>query len=248
MIADKIHHLNHFRPRTEKIKYIILHCSLGTPEKQINILDELGLSVHYIIGRDNTITEVLSPEKVAFHAGLSKWQQSEDKSLNNSSIGIEIETLTLGQSKKDYTRGQMKKLYELLSELSQKYNIKPENILAHSDIAPTRKPDPGLSFPWKCLAKHGFGIWYNQHKLAAETNEINLLQTIGYDTTDLPAARYAFCRHFFPEEVFIESDITTLLNTPYPADFIPKELKKYLRRLRAAADAASSIKHKKNER
>lgn len=237
MTPDKIHHLPHFRPRTEKIKYIIIHCSRGTPEEQIQILDKLGLSVHYIIGRDKTITEVLPPEKVGFHAGLSNWQNDVEKSLNNISIGIEIEAPTLGQSPEDYSRKQMQKLYELLNTLCTKYTIKPENILGHSDIAPTRKPDPGLSFPWKRLSRHGFGIWYNQHKLATETNETKLLQTIGYDTADLPAARYAFCRHFFPQEVFIESNIQTLVNTPYPANFTPQDPQKYLQILQATAYA-----------
>lgn len=237
MIPDEIYHLPHCRDRNEEIKYIIIHCSLGNSEKQIQTLDELGLSVHYIIGRNRKITEVLSPKKVAFHAGLSRWQQSAEKSLNNCSIGIEIETLSLGQASIDYPRGVIKKLCDLLSILCQTYHIKPENILAHSDIAPARKPDPGVSFPWKRLVKHGFGVWYNQQRLSLETDEIKLLETIGYDTTNLPAARYAFCRHFFPKEISFISDINTLLNTPYPANFSPKEQKKYLKILRATAHA-----------
>lgn len=240
MIADEISHLPHFRPRTEPIKYIIIHCSLGTPKEQIKTLDSLALSTHYIIGRNGKITETLSPEKVAFHAGLSNWRQSKDTSLNNSSIGIELETLTLGQSKEDYPLRQMKKLYKLLNELCPKYNIRKENILAHSDIAPTRKPDPGVAFPWKRLAKHGFGLWYNERRLSKETNETTLLETIGYDTKNLPAARYAFCRHFIPQEVFVENDLQKLLTTPYPLNFTPKDQKKYLKILRATAHAFKS--------
>lgn len=244
MIPDKINHINHFRDRKEPIKYIIIHCSIGTADEQIKNLDELGLSVHYILGRNQKITEVLPPKKAAFHAGRSRWLQSRQKSLNDCSIGIEIETLTLGQSSKDYTRGQMKKLYELLEELTLKYHIRPENILAHSDIAPTRKPDPGVSFPWKKLIRHGFGVWYNLRDISKETNETKLLNAIGYDTTNLTAARYAFCRRFFPAEVSVQPDIKTLLDTPYPANFIPKAEKKYLRILRATAYAFAEQRKK----
>lgn len=242
---DRVSHSQHYRKRTEPIKYIILHCSLGTPEKQIKTLDELGLSVHYIIGRDNTTTEVLPPNLVAYHAGESHWQNSPESSLNGCSIGIEIETTTLGQSSKDYQVGVMKKLYSLLTFLSKKYKIRRENILGHSDIAPSRKPDPGVGFPWKKLYQYDLGIWYSQRCLDKETDEIKLLQTIGYDTSNLNAARYAFCRRFIPEEIFVESDITKLLNNPYPTDFHPKNSERYLLTLRAVAFSFNKERQKR---
>ncbi len=232
---DRVAHSGHYRKRTEPIKYIILHCSLGTPKEQIKTLDELGLSVHYIIGRDNTTTEVLPPSLVAYHAGISRWQNSKDKSLNECSIGIEIETQTLGQSPADYQIGVMKKLYSLLNALCRKYKIRRENILGHSDIAPTRKPDPGAAFPWKKLYQYNLGIWYSLRRLDKETDEEKLLNTIGYDITDLSAARYAFCRRYLPEEVFVEQDIQKLLESPYPAGFAPQNKDKYMHILRAVS-------------
>ncbi|MCM1324707.1 MAG: N-acetylmuramoyl-L-alanine amidase [Acetobacter sp.] len=227
--------LPHCRERTEPVKFIIIHCSLGTPEKQLKTLDELGLSTHYIIGKDGTITSIIPPTKVAYHAGLSRWNNSEGTSLNGSSIGIELETQTLGQSPDDFPLALRKSLKSILQDLVIKYKIRKENILGHSDVSPTRKPDPGKCFPWRELYKHNFNVWYNLHCLSKETDEVKLLQTIGYDTSDLPAARYAFCRHYMPEEVFVESDIQKLLDNPYPKDFSPKNQYLYHRILRGVA-------------
>lgn len=240
---DTIHHLPHNRPREEQIKYIIIHCSRGTAKEQIQTLDRLGLSVHYIIDRKGEITEVVPPSLVAYHAGISRWQNSPQKSLNGCSIGIEFESADLGQ-RKNFTPRSVNKLVRLLSHLMFVYKIRPENILGHSDIAPTRKPDPGAAFPWKRLAKELTSVWYDTDKLLKETNEQKLLETIGYDTADLPAARYAFCRHFFPKEVQIIEDITILVNSPYPKDFTPKDYPRYITYLRAAAYAYENARTK----
>lgn len=241
---DLIMHSKHYRERTEPIKYIIIHCSAPSPENQIKLLDDLGLSVHYIIGKHGKLVETLPPEKVAYHAGESHWQDSEGKSLNGCSIGIELENPNLGQSPEDYTRGQIYKLVRLLKELIFKYKIRKENILGHSDIAPARKPDPGAGFPWKKLMEKDVNIWYNLTMYEKETNETELLKIIGYDTTNLVAARYAFCRHFIPEEVIIEPDIMKLLDNPYPKDFMPKNQEGYIRILRATARAYTKIRER----
>lgn len=240
MTALKINHhaqTSHYRPRVEPIKYIVIHCSAPSPAKQLEILDELGLSTHYIISANGLLTELLPPEKVAYHAGKSRWHNSTGESLNGSSIGIEIENSSLGQEKGSYSAACMKKLYALLRYLCEKYDIRPENIVGHSDISPTRKPDPGAAFPWQRLHRQNLIPWYDLRRLTAETDEKRLLQIIGYDTTDLAAARYAFCRRFMPWEVAVEPDIQKLLDTPYPKDFTPKKPTRYRQILRAAANA-----------
>lgn len=234
---DHIAPSKHFRERTSPIKYIIIHASATPVEEQLKTLDELGLSAHYIISTTGELTELLPPEKVAFHAGLSSWQNSPEKSLNDCSIGIEIETPSLGQTKGSYKTRCMRKLYLLLRYLTHTYQIRKENILGHSDIAPTRKPDPGLAFPWHKLSVNGLAVWYSLTALSEETDEIKLLQTIGYNTTDLPAARYAFCRHFIPQEIFVETSLQQLLDNPYPKDFTPKDQSQYQNILRAVAYA-----------
>lgn len=233
--ADYIHHLPDYRERTEPIKYIIIHCSRSKPKKQIETLEHLGLSAHYIIGRDAKLYETLEIEKVAYHAGTSSWRNSEPPSLNGSSIGIELESPDMGQSKKSYTHRQIMKLCELLRYLTIKYKIRRENILGHSDIAPTRKPDPGAYFPWQKLYNEGLGIPRRSNCLHPSEDESFLLQYIGYDISNLPAARYAFCRRWLKAEIIIEQDTQYLVDNPYPKDFIPKDYATYIKTLRYTA-------------
>lgn len=233
-LKKEIAHLSHHRVRTDAIKYIIIHCSSYTPKKQLEILDKLELSAHYIIGHDGKIYELVPPELTAFHAGVSHWRGSAEKSLNDCSIGIELESASLGQDPKDYTPALCRSLYKLVKELMQTFHIRKENILGHSDIAPDRKPDPGCGFPWKRLAKRGLAVKCGRTLCKKDLPEAEMLSAIGYDTENIAAARYAFCRRFDTEEIRVEHDIETLLSAPYPADFYPKDAKRYLRRLRAA--------------
>lgn len=235
-----INHSKHFRRRIGNIEYVIIHCSILSPTKIVDQLNELGLSAHYIIGRDGEIIENLDPCNVAFHSGVSSWRGSCDVSLNEYSIGIELEAPTLGQNKDDYTDIQIEKLCELLDYLSLEYKIEKHNVLGHSDIAPSRKPDPGICFPWETLYKRGYGIGYKIIKDTVEDkDEATLLKMIGYDISDINAARYAFCRHFFIDEIKTHTDIEYLVNNPYPLDFKPNNYDEYWLRL---VSVAKSVK------
>lgn len=241
----KICHNSNHRERKEKIRYIIIHCSKFPPSKQIEILNEYGLSTHYIVSQSGEVVENCSPEYVAYHAGESHWQKSELKSLNEVSIGIEIEAPTLGQKKEDYPPIVIKRLCELLHSLKMRYQIRPEDIIGHSDIAPTRKIDPGAGFPWLLLYKNDFGVWPSMKSLHKEEDEATLLQIIGYDTTDMVATRYAFCRHFIPEETQYNSNLQELLDNPYPKDFQIRNQERYKMILRATAQAYESARQKR---
>lgn len=238
--VDKICRLPHFRKREEPIKYIIIHCSRGNTAEQLDILNKNGLSVHYIIDAKGKITEVIPPEDVAYHAGISHWKDSLGESLNGSSIGIEIQSTYMGQKKRSYTGVAITSLCRLLKFLTHKYKIRSENILGHSDVAPTRKPDPGARFPWLQLYNNGVTFRWHDRILSPITDEVELFKIIGYDVSNLAATRYAFCRHFLPDEVFVEEDIQKLLDNPYPKDFKPKDWDFYMRRLRAVARAYES--------
>ena len=229
-------HSANYRERKGEIKYIILHCSAFCPKKQLEFLDYYGLSVHYIVGRDGEIIENLLPSKVAYHAGVSSWLGSKEKSLNECSIGIELEAPTLGQSKKDYTSIQINRLCNLLNVLKQKYNIRAENFLGHSDISPELKPDPGKRFPWKKLAKEGFGVWYDLRSLSKTIDEKALLENIGYNTNNLYESRMAFCRRFMPDDVGDYVEVSKLVDNPFIEKFMPKNYDKYLKILRATSN------------
>lgn len=242
---DTEHILPDSRARTEKIQYIIIHCSKSSPEKQIEHMQNSGLSTHYIISKKGALIKTLDLERVAYHAGQSSWNGSKEFSLNGTSIGIEIESPRMGQTQKSYSVQSIETLCKLLDYLRYTYKIRKENILGHSDIAPARKPDPGAKFPWKKLYQNDLIFWYHDHSLARSTNEVTLLQAIGYDTRVLEAARYAFCRRYLPEEVIVDKDIQHLVDNPYPPDFYPKDKDKYLIRLRAVCKAISQERRRR---
>lgn len=204
------------------IEMLILHCSAHAPAEMIGVLTERKLSAHYIIGTDGQILQLIPEEKRAWHAGVSYWRGK--KMLNRYSIGIELSSPSMGQAA--YPAAQIKALCTLCRQIMARYNIKPQNVLAHSDVAPTRKPDPGMAFPWQQLAAKGIGLWYDlaDSGKVAENDVAELLAQIGYDVSDLAAASYAFCRHFAPQFVQKVDDIDALIENVYPADFtLPAE-------------------------
>ena len=193
------------------------------------------MSAHYIIDEKGQILQLVPDEKCAWHAGKSAWH--ELLSLNKHSIGIELCSLSLGQNR--YSKKQISALIELLRTLCEKHKILPQNILGHSDVAPNRKPDPGKAFPWKELAQHNLGLWYDATKVATDDLQ-KCLQIIGYDITDMPAAICAFCRHFYPSKINKDKDIYKVLDNPVQRDIvIDSRLKNRIKAVAYAYEQAS---------
>ena len=149
--------------RTKRlIKFIILHYT--GMKKESEAIKKLchsksKVSSNYFI-QDNGKIICLVPELYkAWHAGRSSW--GKYKSLNKYSIGIEINNPGHEHGYKNFSSKQILSLIKLLRYLVKKYNIKKQNILGHSDIAPNRKKDPGEKFPWKNLAKKNLSIWHS---------------------------------------------------------------------------------------
>lgn len=189
---------------------LVIHSMAHNAAEGIARLDELELSSHYIIDFDGTIWQCVSEDKRAWHAGVSSWRGLDD--LNSRSIGIEVCHRTLGQSA--FNKRQIKSLILLCREIIDRWHIAPDMVVGHSDIAPTRKPDPGKAFPWQELAANNIGIWYGSR--FAEENDISkMLSFIGYDVSNLEAAAYAFCRRFLPNKVSTMA-VCKLLDRPYP--------------------------------
>ena len=109
------------------------------------------VSSHYFIKNNGQILNLVPDLYTAWHAGVSCWKKF--KSLNKYSIGIEINNPGHDHGYKKFNSKQIFSLIKLLKYLKKKYNIKKQNILGHSDIAPYRKKDPGEKFPWDVLAK-----------------------------------------------------------------------------------------------
>lgn len=149
-------------------KYIILHYTALNDEKSVQVLTQQSVSSHYLVNNlgDKEIYQLVDENKRSYHAGISAWRN--DKMLNDTSIGIEIVNsgytadATGFRTFPPFDNEQVKKVAALVKDLANRYMIPPTNILAHSDIAPTRKQDPGPQFPWKKLYDdYQIGMWYD---------------------------------------------------------------------------------------
>ncbi len=198
----------HFAEREMPIQFLVVHSFSSSMPDFVDKLNKLEVSTHYIIDKEGHIFNLVPDDKVAWHAGKSFWRGSS--SLNALSIGIELQNDTLGQS--PFPTVQIDSFVKLATQIINKYTIPFENVVAHSDIAPTRKVDVGKEFPWKQVAKDGVGLWLNENVAvpAKEEDVSKLLSQIGYDITDVKAAAYAFMRRFVPELVADDNQIDQL--------------------------------------
>ena len=145
----------------KKIKFIIFHYTGMKKESEaINKLTEIQseVSSHYLIKNNGEIVKMVPDLYIAWHAGISSWKNF--RSLNKNSIGIEISNPGHDFNYKRFSQKQINSILILSKSLIKKYKISKENILGHSDIAPSRKKDPGERFPWQYLSKQGVGIWH----------------------------------------------------------------------------------------
>ncbi len=179
---------------------IIHHTAQDSIQQTIRTftLERTQVSAHYVIGRDGFLVQMLSDELRAWHAGAGKWGNMTD--MNSCSIGIELDN----NGFEPFSEAQINTLLLLLAKLKKDYNIPTANFIGHSDIAPKRKADPSILFPWERLARAGFGLWYNapDELPPANFDVESALRRIGYDVSDLPAAIVAFKRHFVQKDLF----------------------------------------------
>lgn len=110
------------------------------------------VSVHYLIGADGTIWQMVREEDRAWHAGAGEWAGQGD--VNSRSIGIELDNL----GNHPFSEPQMAALEALLPEIMQRRGIGPAGVIGHSDMAPGRKRDPGPRFDWARLARSGLAL------------------------------------------------------------------------------------------
>lgn len=111
------------------------------------------VSAHYLVGDDGRLYQLVADGERAWHAGSGRWGTITD--LNSASIGIEIDN----ERGEPFTEAQIASLIVLLEDLCTRFNIPRSQVIAHADLAPKRKRDPGALFPWKRLFEAGFGIW-----------------------------------------------------------------------------------------
>ena len=225
--------LPYYGERKSKIDMIVLHAVAYDVEDAIKSFCDNEVSSHYIVAENGDVWQLVGEKRRARHAGVSYWRGIED--VNSHSLGIEFCSKSLGQKK--YSRAQMKSGMELIKKLVKKYKIRPENIVGHSDVAPSRKADPGKAFFWKELAKEGVVLGYNLSD-AKKMNDYSvdeLLGIIGYDVKNICASAYAFCRRFLPEKVIDVRNVAELVDNVGEADEILLRDDSFLQVLKAVA-------------
>lgn len=170
-----------------------------------------AVSAHYVVGRDGKVVHMVNDYLRAQHAGAGKW--GNDTDMNSSSIGIELDN---NGTTDVFTDAQINSLCALLATLKKKYSIPTANFIGHADYAPGRKNDP-KNFPWKTLAKKGFGYWYDDvlEMPPADFDTTNALRIIGYNVKNLNYAIEAFKIHFVQTDIsqtLTETDKLILYN------------------------------------
>lgn len=189
--------------------------------------EESQVSSHYFVHEDGRVDQLVAEDRRAWHAGKSVWKAETD--INSRSIGIEIVNAGHPGGLPDYPAVQIAAVVELCQFCVERWSIAPERVLAHSDIAPVRKVDPGENFPWKNLYENGVGHWVapapvgggryfqrGDHGQPVEAVQ-SMLSLYGYglEVTGEFCERTqgvveAFQRHFRPQQVDGIADISTL--------------------------------------
>jgi N-acetylmuramoyl-L-alanine amidase len=190
---------------------------------------ESRVSCHYVVDVDGMIVQMVAEDMRAWHAGVSCWDGISD--INSRSIGIEIHNPGHDLGYPEFPAAQMEAVARLSLDIVQRWRIPPPRVLAHSDVAPARKNDPGEKLDWAWLASKGVGHWVepavaDTHIVpaatAADTTDRirraqQLLRAYGYDIaatgeadrqTELVVT--AFQRHFRPALVDGVLDDATL--------------------------------------
>ena len=190
---------------------IIHHTAQNSCEQTLRTftLERTKVSAHYVICKDGTIHHMLNDYLRAWHGGVAKWGNNTD--INSSSIGIELDN----NGFEPFDSAQIKSLLLLLSKLKETYKIPANNFIGNGDIAPVRKNDPNIQFPWIDLAKNGFGVWFQPNLIDTLPAGLSIplaLSMVGYDIKDTNAAILAFKRHFRQDSTSIinESDRSVL--------------------------------------
>lgn len=187
--------------RDGAVEFLVLHYT-GMPDAPSAIAllraPEAKVSAHYVVDEDGTLYGLVPEEKRAWHAGISFWRGR--RMLNDASIGIEIVNPGHEWGYRAFPAAQMATVRELCLGILARHAISARNVVAHSDIAPNRKQDPGELFDWRGLAAAGIGAWTDEFRESKDFWDD--IAAIGYDVSLPPdAVVRAFQRHFLPQNL-----------------------------------------------
>ncbi len=230
-LASSVHPSpNHGERRSGPVDLLILHYtgmdSAATALQRLaNPVAEV--SAHYVVLEDGRVVQMVPEGRRAWHAGQGSWAGLSD--INSRSLGIEIVNGGHAGGLPAYPEAQIAAVIDLCRDLTTRCSIPPQRVLAHSDIAPERKEDPGEHFPWDRLARAGIGHWVaptpiRDGRFFSEGDAgqpVEALQAMfvlyGYDLpvtgafdARTKAVVTAFQRHFRPARVDGVADASTI--------------------------------------
>ncbi|QWT19873.1 N-acetylmuramoyl-L-alanine amidase [Bacillus sp. NP157] len=200
-VAPQRSALAHWSPspnyNARKAQLIVLHhTSIGDADASLRVLKSRNsggpVSAHYLVEMDGRIDQLVDDGDRAWHAGASRW--GSDSDLNSSSIGIEIDN----DGHSPFTQPQIEALVRLLADVTTRLGIPRTAVVGHGDIAPGRKDDPSVQFPWATLASYGFGLWPDATLVPAPPgfDSLAAMRLVGYDVGNPRNAIIAFHRHY----------------------------------------------------
>jgi N-acetylmuramoyl-L-alanine amidase len=210
------------RKDDRRVDTIVLHYTgMRHADAALELLKAPGseVSCHYFVHEDGRIVQLVQESQRAWHAGKSSWAGETD--INSCSIGIEIVNPGHDHGYPPFPKRQIAAVTALCRSIQTRHSIPSTRVLAHSDVAPARKQDPGEKFPWQTLYDSGVGHWVKPAPImdfgqtlrpGDRSNAVATMQKLladyGYGvgvngeydvvTRDVVAA---FQRHFRPERV-----------------------------------------------
>ncbi len=221
---------NHGERKSGRVDAVILHYTgMTSGEAALQRLCDPAsqVSSHYVIMEDGRVIQLVPEARRAWHAGQSVWAGERD--MNSASIGIEIANPGHDGGAPAFPQPQIEAVIKLCKDIAARHHIPAARILAHSDVAPDRKADPGEYFPWDQLAVAGVGHYVTPHPIedgprlergmhGIEVEKLQaLLSMYGYGlrVSNLYGPKTenvvrAFQRHFRPERVDGIADVSTV--------------------------------------
>ena len=193
-----------FDARKLPVSMIVLHYT-GMPDAEGALArltsPEAKVSAHYLVKEDGEVIQLVDEENRAWHAGKSYWRGITD--VNSASVGIEIVNPGHEFGYRNFPDEQIASVIPLVADIKERHGIGRGNIVGHSDVAPSRKEDPGELFPWGALAKRRLALPSPTRDLMdpdwTDAGFLLALERFGYDVTDTQKAVIAFQRRFRPD-------------------------------------------------